>query len=350
VLTKSYRECEGVAWSPNGDEVWFTAPDSGGDALRVAPLKGAEREVYRSTGDLKLEDIAADGTVLFSTFEYRRDINLLLKSGPTRRNLSWFGFADVAALSDDGQLVVFSDMRGPPPTEFMLARRTDGSAPKFLGQGHALDLSADKKTVLALTEAGLVLIPLGPGTPQTLPTPGLDVVEGRFFPDGKRVVIRARPIDGRQRRAFTLEVGSDAPPRPISEIGLSRFPSLAVSPDERWVAAADAQDAPVVLPLAGGEPIRFSEILPEPNASPVGWSAEGDLWLMSGRGARGLLLRVDLRTHRIQESRQLSPEDPTGVALVTPIRVTPDGSAIAFSYLRARGRLFLMRGAGMPRN
>src|SRR5262249_3820795 len=114
VVTKSYVECEGVAWSPDGTEVWFTAPDSGGDALRVAPLSGAEREVYRSTGDLKLEDIAADGTVLFSISDFRQDINLLLKSGPTRRNLSWFGFAQLAGLSDDGQLVVFSDWRTTP--------------------------------------------------------------------------------------------------------------------------------------------------------------------------------------------------------------------------------------------
>ena len=349
VLTKSYAECEGVAWSPNGTEVWFTAPDSGGDALRVAALNGPEREVYRSTGDLKLEDIAADGTVLFSISEYRKDINLVLKSGPTRRNLSWFGYAELAGLSDDGQLVVFSDWR-TPLTELMFARRTDGSAPKFLGQGRALDLSADKKTMLALTEAGLVLIPLGPGTPQRVATPGLDVAEGRLFRDGKRVVVVARPIDGRERRVFTLAVESDAGPRPISEVALSRFPTIAVSPDERWVAVTDAQDAPVVLPLAGGEPIRFPEILPEPDASPVEWSAEGDLWLRSGRGTRGSLLRVDLRTHQIQESRQLSPEDPTGVALVWPIRVTPDGSAVAFSYLRARGSLFLMRGAGVSRN
>jgi DNA-binding winged helix-turn-helix (wHTH) protein len=351
VLTRSYSEIEGVAWSPDGTEVWFTADDgsSRGDTLRAVPLKGPEREVYRSTGDLKLEDISADGTILFAIHEWRSDISLDGSPGAPRRSLSWFGLGTrLAALSDDGQLIVFSDHRFVPSTEYVLTRRTDGSPPRFLGEGHALDLSADQRTVLALTSAGLVAIPVGPGAPQPLPTPGLEVDEGRFFRNGKAVVIGARPKGGRERRAYVLEGGSGLP-RLISEVGLSRWPSVVVSPDERWVAAADSQDLPIVFPLGGGEPIRFSDILPEPNAFPMGWSAAGDLWVLSRRG-RQVLLRVDLRARQVRESRELSLEDMTGISMIWSARVTPDGNAVAFNYGRNRSRLFLMRGAGVPRN
>jgi hypothetical protein len=62
------------------------------------------------------------------------------------------------------------------------------------------------------------------------------------------------------------------------------------------------------------------------------------------------LLRVDLATRQIKESREHSPGDLTGVSVMWGIRITPDGSAVAFSYNRVRSRLYLMRGAGVPRN
>jgi hypothetical protein len=349
VLSRNYVECQGLAWSPSGTEVWFTAGDGIQDTLRAAPLNRAEYEVYRSTGNMRLEDIAGDGTVLFSLDESRRDISLLLESGQIRRNLSWFGEAQPAGLSDDGQLLAFSDTRATPSQEMLvLVRQTDGSPPKILGDGLAQDLSSDRKTVLAQQEAGLVLLPVGAGKPRAVPAAGLDVQDARLFRDGKRVVAAARPIDGRDYRVFVLEIGSDAGPRLISETAVDRHPSLHISPDERWVAAWSAELTPVVLPLSGGKPISLGEIAPERGGIPVGWSANGDLWLQSRVNPPVNLLRVDLASRRITESRELSPGDLTGVSVMWGIRITPDGNAVAFSYNRVRSRLYLMRGAGVP--
>jgi hypothetical protein len=350
VLSRTYFDIEGLAWSPSGSEVWFTAGDFEKNTLRAAPLNRAEYEVYRAPGEMRLQDIAADGTVLFDLSEARWNISLLAGSSPAPRNLSWFGGGFLAALSDDGQLLAFSDYRPPSPAEFVLVRQTDGSPAKFLGEGHALDLSADKRTVLASREAGLVLLPVGAGMPRELPTPGLEVDDARLFRDGKRAVLGALQIGARERRVFLLEVGSDAGARPISEVSVGPWPCLALSPDERWVAASGADEA-VVLPIAGGgSPIRLQGILPEPGGCPIGWSAAGDLWLASGRDPPAQLLRVDPRTRQVKETRQLSPGDPTGVALMWGVRITPDGNTVAFSYIRGSGRLFVMRGAGVPKN
>src|SRR5262249_6098709 len=158
--------------------------------------------------EMRLEDIGADGTVLFTLEEEAGDLSLLAKSAPNGRNLAWFGDAELAALSGDGQLLAFSDGRsmlsGSAVPVQILVRQTDGSPPTLLGEGEALDLSADKKTVLALRKEGLVLIPVGAGMAKALPTPGLEVSEGRLFRDGKRVVVVARPTDGRERAVFLL--------------------------------------------------------------------------------------------------------------------------------------------------
>jgi eukaryotic-like serine/threonine-protein kinase len=354
-LTREYPSCAGLAWSPSGTEVWFTAGNWGADTLRAAPLSGGGYEVYRSTGGMRLEDIGADGTVLFTLEEEAGDISLLAKSAPSGRNLAWFGDALLAALSGDGQLVAFSDGRptfsGPALSSLqILVRQTDASPPKLLGEGEALDLSADKRTVLASREGGLVLLPVGAGMPQGLSTPGLEVEEGRLFRDGRRVVVVARSIDSRERAVFLLEVGSDAGARPISEAGLSRWPSLRLSPDERWVAASGFDEVPVLLPIEGGPAIRLPEVSPEHRAFPVGWSAGGDLWVQSAVYPPAQLLRVDVVTHQVRESRELAPRDPTGVYLMYPVHITPDGKSVALSTFRTRSRLFLMRGAGPPKN
>jgi hypothetical protein len=351
VLTRTYANCEGLAWNPSGTEVWFTAGDLWRNTLRAAPLEGSEYEVYRSPGVMRLEDIAADGTILFTLDDERRDISLLGKSGATQRNLSWGVWGIPVALSDDGQLLVFNDgAPTAPETELILVRRTDGSPPKILGEGRPLDLSADKKTVLAIVKDELVLLPVGPGTPRKVPTPGLEVRDGRLFRDGKRLVVAARTTNGRERRVYLLEVGSGAGPRSISETVLSRFPLLAISPDERWVAAWDGEDVPVVLPIVGGTPIRLPELSPHRDVFPVGWSAGGDLWLLKGFDPPAQLIRVDLGSQQIKESRELSPADPTGVTLPVWVRITPDGSAVAYNIYRVRSRLFLMRGLGVAKN
>jgi DNA-binding winged helix-turn-helix (wHTH) protein len=353
-LSRTYFDIEGLAWSPSGGEVWFTAGDFAKNTLRAAPLNQTEYEVYRSPGEMRLQDIAADGTVLFEIAEGAWNISLLAGSSPVPRSLSGFGGGFLAALSDDGQLLVFSDYRPPSTSEFVLVRQTDGSPPKYLGEGHALDLSADKRTVLAspgLGGPGLILLPVGAGMPTQLPTPGLEVDDARLFRDGKRVILGAHPTGASERRVFLLEVGSDAGARPISEVSVAPWPCLALSPDERSVAVNGGDGTVLVLPIVGGgSPVRIQGVSPEPGVCPIGWSAAGDLWLLSGRDPPAQLFRVDPRTRQVKETRQLSPGDPTGVLLVWGVRITPDGKTLAFSFGRARSRLYVMRGVGVPKN
>src|SRR5262249_37816636 len=66
-LTKEYAAEGGLAWSPDGKEIWFTAAEVGGNrALWAVSLSGVARLLTRVTGNLTLQDAARDGKVLIS--------------------------------------------------------------------------------------------------------------------------------------------------------------------------------------------------------------------------------------------------------------------------------------------
>ena len=64
-LSPEYATAYGLAWSPDGSEVWYTAAEVGGNrALRAASLSGKTRILARVSGNLTLHDVARDGRVL----------------------------------------------------------------------------------------------------------------------------------------------------------------------------------------------------------------------------------------------------------------------------------------------
>ena len=58
-----YDSAQGLAWAPNGREVWFSASEAGSkySALRAVTLAGKVRTVVRAPGRLRLLDISRDG-------------------------------------------------------------------------------------------------------------------------------------------------------------------------------------------------------------------------------------------------------------------------------------------------
>ncbi|MBK5255783.1 MAG: serine/threonine protein kinase, partial [Vicinamibacteria bacterium] len=64
-LTAEYTSIGGVAWSPGGDEIWFSASKSGeAYSLLGVSLAGRERVVWRGLTGVSLMDVAKDGRAL----------------------------------------------------------------------------------------------------------------------------------------------------------------------------------------------------------------------------------------------------------------------------------------------
>jgi eukaryotic-like serine/threonine-protein kinase len=100
----------GLAWASGGKELWFTGERRGGvRALWAVTLDGRERELYRSTESLTLEDVAPDGRALLSAGSVRSRVVYGSINDTTDRDLAWFDFGVRPSVSGDGKLVAFTE-------------------------------------------------------------------------------------------------------------------------------------------------------------------------------------------------------------------------------------------------
>ncbi|HET8644221.1 MAG TPA: hypothetical protein VFO85_01955, partial [Vicinamibacteria bacterium] len=344
LLSAGWASIEGLAWSPAGDEVWFTGTRLGVDsALWAVDLQGRERLVYRSPGRLVLHDIGPDGRALVSRKSVRMEVRARAAGEAREAELSWFDLPFLTDITADGRGVVFGesgDAGGPGYAIFM---RTGGGPPVRLGEGRPLTLSPDGRWLASLPLAApfhLTLIPTGAGQPRTVRQDALETIyELGWLPDGSGLVLAAR-LPRRPQRLFLQPVaGGD--PRPITPERVSAR-QVVLSPDGRWVVAVPPEAAPALFPLAGGAPRPISGA--QPQDQPLQWSADGrTLFLQRGRVPMQVYA-VDLATGARTLWRELAPEDRAGVTGLTRICLTRDGASYAFGYARALSELYLVEG------
>jgi eukaryotic-like serine/threonine-protein kinase len=163
-LTTQRPDAHGLAWSPDGSELWFTARDGADRALFAVSLAGDERVMARVAGSLELQDVAADGRLLVARQDERSGILALPQGASSEIELSWLGDSGLGDLAPDGKTILFGDR-----TRIYL-RRTDGSPPMRLGDGYADSLSPDGKWALTTAPAmdRLVLVSTGVGQPRRI--------------------------------------------------------------------------------------------------------------------------------------------------------------------------------------
>jgi hypothetical protein len=217
VLSGPYAEAGGLAWSPDGSEVWFTAAREGLlQALHAVSLSGRERTLLRGAGSLYLRDVFADGRALLVHARPRWEIAGLFPGDTAEHDYSWLDGTIVADLSSDGGTIAFQEIGiggGRGGTGYL--RRTDGSNPIRLGEGDPMALSADGRFVLSYYDGAgsrqLLLVPTGPGETRVLPRGTIDkYVWGQFFPDGRRVYLLGNEA-GRPLRCFVQDLPDGVP-------------------------------------------------------------------------------------------------------------------------------------------
>jgi len=158
VLSDEWYTIQGLAWSADSKEVWFTASKSGVDrTLYAVTLAGKERMVLRLPGALMLCDIWKDGRVLMMRASWRRELVGMIAGETKQRDLSWLDYSYPAGLSPDGKTLLFDEEGGGGSLAYsksgglsyaVYIRKTDGSPAVLLGEGGALALSPDGKSVI----------------------------------------------------------------------------------------------------------------------------------------------------------------------------------------------------------
>jgi hypothetical protein len=351
-LSGEWDSVRGLAWSPSGDEVWFTAgAERTSRALRAASLRGKQRTILEAPGSLTLWEVAPDGRALISRDDERRAVIGVPPGQTAERDLSWFDEAGLAHLSADGSVLLFGDRLG------IYLRKTDRSPPTRLGlkDGFADDLSPDKRKVLATVDSSrrLVIVPTGPGENETLNPYGIARYRGaRWFPDGRRILVNGIPAAGQggsgsasgredesEVRAYIQHVQGGAP-RQLTETGTL---GLLVSPDSQHVAGIGRDQEIEIWPVAGGPPRRVPGSLP--GERPVAWTDDGrSLWLFRRGEVPAPVYQVEIATGRRRLWKTLVPPDTDGVISVIDLEITPTGHAYFYSYAQMLSHLYLVGG------
>jgi Tol biopolymer transport system component len=332
-------------WSPRGDEIWFNEIEGGMTTIQGMALSGKKRFIASFPGDLALHDVSRDGRALLERVSEQSEIVGRYSGEPAERNLSWLDGSVPADLSADGTLLLFTEVRhGGGPKKAVYKRKTDGSPAIRLGDGRALALSPDGLWALAVAAADgsqLVLLPIGPGQPRTLTLPGIRLVGAgaRFFPDGKRILLRASDPGG-QMRLYALDIDSGKA-RAITPEGIGPQSVILVSPDGRAVLNSGGKGS-FLYDVEGGPPRPVPAL--SPGVFPIKWCADGRALFVTKGDINPLkVYRLDLSSGRMELWREFSFSDvgENGAADVIP---TPDGKSYVYGYTRSFADLFIAEG------
>ncbi len=345
ILSEGYWGEEGLAWSPSGDEVMFSAGNAYNN-FRVygVTLAGTRRVALESAGGLTIHDVRSDGRWLTTRDDFFREMPVLAPGQTRERDLSWLDLSDPSALSSDGRTLLFSEESGSVGVNYAVClRQTDGSPVVRLGEGAANDLSRDGKWALAViftTPPQLVLYPTGAGEPLKFERGGLVGYEwAQFFPDGKRIVVCGHQ-EGKAVRCFVQDVAAGKP-RPVTPEGTSQG---FVSPDGQLLLVKASGGALVLYPVDGGEPRPVAGATPEDKV--IRWSPDGRSMLVSRSGeVPARIERLEIATGRREPMRTLGPADLTGVLDVGPFVFSGDLKSYAYACRRMSSHLFLVEGA-----
>jgi Tol biopolymer transport system component/predicted Ser/Thr protein kinase len=352
-LTRDWYGTGGLAWSPNGDEVWFTASELGVDHyLSAVSLAGKERLVARIPGTLVVFDIWHDGRVLLARVGRRREVMALQEGVAKERDLSWLDYSYPADLSADGKTVLFDEEgvgggvqygNSKELTYAVYIRNTDGSPAIRLGEGVADALSPDQKWVIVQTPGSpeqLRLLPTGAGDTQPLTNDTINHQWARWFPDGKRFVFSGNE-PGKGVRLYTQDL-SGGPPKPISAEGVDAT-AFAISPDSQLVVGTGPDGKGYFYPPAGGVPRAVNGF--EPGDIPIIWSQDGrSIYLYRTGEVPAKVYQLDLATGKKIVRKEIVPLDTTGVSTIGPIQMTPDGKTYVYGFHRTLGDLYLVEG------
>ena len=357
VLLHGWEELTAVAWTPRGDELWFSGLRSGvleHPSLWAVSLTGQVRLMHPATSDLRLEDVGRDGRALAREGQSAGDLGVLnVSNGKVERHLGWFDAPRVAGVSADGSALLV-DESGDAATTFGVTsgggmswaflQQVSGAPAIRLGPGAPRALSSDGRTALVFDNENpgrIWLLPTGVGLRRYVDFSGLSFVPwwSSFLPGSMRAVVPAEGPEGIRGHLVDFRSGqSRALTPPVLHWG-------PVSPDGRFLAAVPVDGKPMAFPTEAGSAAHPLQGVGEEEAL-IAWTQRGLLVspdLVPGLPARPpiRLFRVDPDSGHRQLMVTIGPGEAPGADTVPTIVATTDGQSVAYSYFRATNRLFL---------
>ena len=349
-ISSRFNSMRGLAWAPDGAEVWFAAARQGMNmAVWAVSPSGRERLVAHFPAYISVEDISADRRVLISLHTLSESMRHVPPSGDPK-DLYWHDQSQVRDISQDGGTILFSESGDATRQDYAAyLRKADISSPAVhLGDGLPLALSPDGRWVIANpagSPAPLTLLPAGPGDPRPLAADNIHHVGAAWLPDGKGFVFAG--IAPEENLRYYVQALQGGKPQPISgsDILYQRRSPIVVSPDGRMVAAAGSDGRVLLYPTEPGALARSSAVPNlEPGFTPLQWCPDNRLVLHRYDQPPPQLWKVDVQTGALAPWKQVTPPDLVGLLDLTPIRVSRDCQSYAYSPLNVLSQVYLVTG------
>ena len=340
VISGEWEALEGMAWRPDGKEVWFAAAATG-DAycIRASNLKGEERTVYCGTSGTRLHDIAATGRTLVSVDVSRLWMTGVEHGGKEERQLNALGSTLQPKLTPDGSELVSTDPSERGGKNYAVyAQKMDGSAAvKIAEGGYGSDISDDGKFVLVEMpgENRVQVVPVGAGEAQTLQWEGFQVSWANWFPDGQHILLEGNPTG--QPVGWYVTDRNGATPKMV----VKDAPAWAdVMPDGKHLLLMQNDGTLVKRSIEDGSETKLRKL--GPGETPVDWTKEpGKLFTETTTPTSVRIDKVDLESERRETWYEFTPKNVDGALLnVEQVSITPDGKWMVFNYKVELGQFY----------
>lgn len=344
-LGGNWKTEHGIAWRPDGNEIWFTATNKGHDLnLFAIDLSGNVRPLLNLPVAVTLQDISSDGRLLVTLNSRRLAMAASTLRGKQDVDVSWHDWNLAHDISLDGQSILFEDAsEAAGPTYSVAVRKIDGSLPIRLGEGSAGGLSPDGKWALSISTSStpqVTLLPIGAGQSRTINVRGVEHISNgwaRFLPNAQQFAINGSQKTGGSR-CYVVNL-SNGESKAVTPEGVRCGP---FSPDGKSLIGVGPNQSLTIYDLAG-RPARLIAGF-DPRFHPLQWSTDGSLYGYHLGEFPSKIYKTQIATGKETVIQELSPRVSAGVVTVAPIVVNRDGTSFAYCYNQTLSSLYLISG------
>ena len=195
-LSGTFGSTQGLAWSPDQSEIWFSAVKNGVyRSLYATSLRGRERPLLAAPGNVDIQDVLPNGNVLLNVTDERLELMVFTADHPEGRDFTWMDWAYGARFSADSKSLLFGDQHSGDNYGTFL-RNLDGSPAVRLGDGDPMDLSPDNKWAISRLPSKpnqILLLPTGTGESRQLTHSNISHLYGRCCRTGASSAMETKP-------------------------------------------------------------------------------------------------------------------------------------------------------------
>ncbi len=340
-LSGSYASAQGLAWSPKGDEIWFSAVTEGVyRSLYATTMRARTRRILSAPDNIDIQDALPDGRVLVVDLNVRRILMVSSPEHPEVRDFTWMDWAYGLRFSADGKQILFGDQHSGAKYGTLL-RNLNGSPAVRLGDGDAIDLSADGKWAISLlptTPRQFLLLPTGAGEPRQITHSQVNHTTARWLPDGRIVFVGNEP--GHRERSFLLDLSGNE--KPFTPEGAR---AIAVTADGKEILTADTDFSDFQLfPLDGGQPRRLAQL--HKDDRPVDFTLDDSAVFVRRENNQGgiEIWRVELASGKRTLLRTITLAEAGSITGGLAATVSRDGKSYAYEYNRLISTEYVVEG------